>query len=176
MTDWVSKGACHMSKKHLELHKLAGQILDFLTQVTELKKWEAVHGPLSTGESARLLDNASIAYEVRGWVNVSPGTAMKFHIQLVLSPHFDVDVYLVKLLEITRLEIHGNAPLGLLRSSQTVLEHYGKRFPNEADLTLGPLKDDLWKIDRPADLEALFNAYDHVAHLYGCVPVFNLPQ
>jgi hypothetical protein len=62
-----------------------------------------------------------------------------------------------------------------LRGSK-VMDQFGKRFAEPDEVELKKLPSNIWTVNCPANLEALFRIYDRLSTLCLQQPVFNLPE
>jgi hypothetical protein len=165
------KWSVNMSKKHpisTGIEKLGKHLYDFLITVFELNEWDQIVVRDSDWKPVEVLRNGNVFLQVM----VTRDFQENFLVTMTLVPHEEAVLYMVKDL-VVAIKSEGD---DRFMSFQTLLDHYGKEKPNVRVHYESRPNGCTWEIRRPADLEALFRAYDNLALINRCQPIFNLPQ
>lgn len=137
-----------MSKTHVE----ATALRDFLNAVAKRNGWKE----LSDRPAMIVPGGAGIHFAVMGSVKTPVGDYIPMNIDLLLARPEGFTGYYVVSFWIRQL--------ATFTDPEKALTHLGKG-----------MRENQFEVGRPADLEALFRAYDFVALLNGTPTVFNLP-
>jgi hypothetical protein len=158
-----------------EQRTLANVLTEFLEMVAKRNGWTSS----SPDSKIVTIENTGwIYFRARGVFSFECSDSVSYQVSLTLTPKSPM------LFDIHSLNVHSfdskpNSPNIKLIQGVTVLEHQGRRLAE--DTTLLKPEDSskpflfFWGITCPANLESLFNAYDHVAELFGAEKVFQLP-
>lgn len=143
---------------------LAQDLGDFLVLVARINLWFSpedrnLDSKERDPEKTIVMSDANIFFKT-----ASPGG---FEVRLYLLRHNSKPVFLI-----TKFAV---SPSMALLDPLKVIRHLGRREYKSGD-EVRSVEKDVYSVQRPADLETLFRAYDRLAKLNGVPTIFNLPQ